>query len=38
MLDDKSAKEASNIFRSIMKVSVGKKATEQKEVKPKPKK
>jgi hypothetical protein len=40
--DKKNPKEASNIFHSIIKASVSKKATEKKEVKekskPKPKK
>jgi hypothetical protein len=41
MADEKNPKEASNIFHSIMKASVSKKATEKKEkkeVKPKQKK
>lgn len=41
MSDEKNPKEASNIFHSIMKVSVSKPTTEKKdkkEVKPKPKK
>jgi len=37
-MSDKNSKEASNIFHSIMKVSVNKKVTEKKEIKPKPKK
>jgi len=37
--DNKNPKEASNIFHSIIKASVGKKATEKKDKKePKPKK